>query len=54
MDAFLSSPWFEKLFSWGAKRSLNDVDFDAKYAVEDGVLYCPKHGAAVDASEPRR
>ncbi len=36
-------PWFEKLFAWGRDRSLNDVDIDAKYAVEDGHRYCPHH-----------
>lgn len=38
-------PWFEKLFSWGKQRRLNDVNFDAKYAVDAAHLYCPKHDA---------
>jgi hypothetical protein len=36
-------PWFERAFSWGRQRSLNDVDMEAKYAVEDSHVYCPKH-----------
>jgi hypothetical protein len=35
-------PWFEKAFSWGRRRSLNDVDFAVKYAIEDGHRYCSK------------
>lgn len=42
-------PWFERVFAWGRKRSLNDVDLEAKYAVADGALYCPHHGAAISA-----
>ena len=40
-------PFFEKVFSWGRKRSLNDVDIEAKYATEDGARYCPDyHGSS--------
>lgn len=43
-------PWFERVFSWGKSRSLNDVNMDAALSVEDGHLYCPKHGRAVEKS----
>jgi hypothetical protein len=33
-------PFFEKLFSWGRTASRNDVDLQAKYAVEDSHRYC--------------
>jgi hypothetical protein len=36
-------PWFEKVFAWGRGRSRNDVDLEAKYAIEDGDQYCPRH-----------
>jgi hypothetical protein len=35
-------PIFEKLFSWGAKKSFNNVDFDQKYPVEASDVYCKK------------
>ncbi len=35
-------PIFEKLFSWGSSRSLNDVDLNNKYPVEASALYCKK------------
>ena len=35
-------PFFEKIFSWGAKESFNDVDLEKKYPVEASVLYCKK------------
>jgi rubrerythrin len=41
-----SSKWltaFEKLFGWGKYKSMNDVDLDKKYPVNDGILYCTKH-----------
>jgi hypothetical protein len=38
-------PIFEKVFSWGRKASLNDVDLAAKYAVEESHRYCAnRHG----------
>ena len=43
-------PWFEKIFAWGRTGSLNDVDLEAKYAVEDGHRYCPGHGSAQDSA----
>jgi hypothetical protein len=35
-------PFFEKLFSWGAKKSFNNVNLDEKYPVEDSDVYCKK------------
>jgi hypothetical protein len=35
-------PFFEKLFSWGAKKSFNDVDLDKKYPIESSAMYCKK------------
>jgi hypothetical protein len=35
-------PVFEKIFSWGAKKSFNDVDLDKKYPVEESSVYCKK------------
>lgn len=40
-------PWFERIFAWGRQRSFNDVDFEAKYAVDDGVDYCPHRGRSL-------
>lgn len=33
-------PLFEKVFSWGANASLNDVDLEQKYPVEEAGRYC--------------
>ena len=33
-------PIFEKIFSWGSKSSINDVDLDNKYSVENSDQYC--------------
>jgi rubrerythrin len=33
-------PFFEKLFSWSAKQSFNNVDLDKKYPVEESDRYC--------------
>ena len=33
---------FERIFSWGAKKSFNDVDLEAKYSVERSEAYCRK------------
>jgi hypothetical protein len=38
-------PIFEKIFSWGSKSSLNDVDIDRKYSVEDSEQYCRTYKA---------
>jgi hypothetical protein len=34
--------WFERLFAWGNRKSLNDVDLEAKYSVERSEAYCRK------------
>ena len=36
-------PLFEKVFSWGAKSSANDVDLDQKYPVEKSDKYCENY-----------
>lgn len=33
-------PFFEKLFSWGTRKSSNDVDLDKKYPVGESDKYC--------------
>jgi hypothetical protein len=33
-------PFFEKLFSWSANQSFNNVDLDKKYPVEESDRYC--------------
>jgi hypothetical protein len=35
-------PFFEKLFSWGAVKSFNNVNLDEKYPVEASDVYCKK------------
>jgi len=35
-------PFFEKLFSWGRNKSVNNVDLDKKYPVEESNQYCKK------------
>jgi rubrerythrin len=35
-------PLFEKLFSWGDRKSFNNVDLDKKYPVEESGDYCKK------------
>ena len=35
-------PFFEKIFAWGGKKSLNDVDLDEKYPIESSDVYCKK------------
>ena len=35
-------PVFERVFSWGARKSLNDVDLSAKVPVEGSEVYCKK------------
>lgn len=31
---------FEKIFGWGSRKSLNDVDLDRKFPVEESLNYC--------------
>ena len=35
-------PFFERLFNWGKNKSLNNVDLDKKYPIEDSGSYCKK------------
>lgn len=35
-------PFFEKLFSWGNRKSSNDVDLERKYSLEESEKYCRK------------
>ncbi len=35
-------PFFEKVFSWGSRKSFNNVDLDEKYPVESSDIYCKK------------
>ncbi len=35
-------PFFEKIFSWGNRKSFNNVDLDKKYPVEESGVYCKK------------
>lgn len=36
-------PWFEAIFSWGRKSSMNDVDLQRKFSVENSHQYCKTH-----------
>ena len=38
-------PIFEKIFSWGKKSSLNDVDIENRYSVEKSTQYCKSYKA---------
>lgn len=38
-------PLFEKIFAWGRKSSLNDVDIENKYSVEKSEQYCKSYKA---------
>jgi len=44
-------PFFEKLFSWGRHSSLNDVDLQNKYSVENSHRYCTTYHAGSAASQ---
>ncbi len=35
-------PFFEKIFSWGSRKSFNNVNLDEKYPVESSDIYCKK------------
>ncbi len=41
-------PFFEKIFSWGARSTLNDVDLANKYPVEASHAYCKTHKARTE------
>ncbi|HRH38350.1 MAG TPA: hypothetical protein PK760_08400 [Flavobacteriales bacterium] len=34
--------WFERIFNWGARKSMNDVDLEMKVPVESSEAYCKK------------
>ena len=38
-------PWFERIFSWGNKTSLNDVDLEELKPVEQATDYCESYKA---------
>ncbi|MGB8356010.1 MAG: hypothetical protein WCD79_19080 [Chthoniobacteraceae bacterium] len=42
-------PIFERLFSWGASTSLNDIDLEYKYSIADSHKYCKAYKANADA-----
>lgn len=49
-------PLFERIFSWGAGKSANDVDLQDKRRVEESANYCKayqSHGAADEAPGAR-
>ena len=39
-------PLFERVFSWGVKSSLNDVDLENKLPVDGSHVYCKNHNSA--------
>jgi len=41
-------PVFEKIFSWGNKSSINDVDIENKYSVKESQRYCKSYKAQAD------
>ena len=41
-------PIFEKIFAWGRKSSLNDVDIENKYSVEKSAEYCKSYKIHAD------
>jgi len=43
-------PFFEKVFSWGRQSSLNDVDLENKYSVEDSHRYCATYSPGAASS----
>ncbi len=47
-------PLFERLFAWGAKKSANDVDLEAKRPVGESDGYCKNYSARSEAGEPGR
>lgn len=36
-------PFFERVFSWGRRSSLNDVDLENKYSLDEAHRYCTTH-----------
>ena len=47
-------PLFQRLFSWGAGSSLNDVDLEKKAPVQDGAGYCQNYKAQSHAAQDQR
>lgn len=45
-------PFFEKIFAWGKKSSLNDVNLEHKYSVEEAHRYCHTHGKSAGSNSP--
>jgi len=43
-------PFFEKVFSWGSKATLNDVDLEKKYSVEESHRYCTTYRGHLSAA----
>ena len=41
-----------KVFSWGRGGSLNDVDFDAKYPVDEAHRYCARPEGGIRLAPP--
>lgn len=33
-------PFFEKIFSWGSKKSMNNIDFNSLESIENSTIYC--------------
>jgi hypothetical protein len=44
-------PLFERLFSWGAGATANDVDLQNKHPVEDSAQYCKTYGTPGDSAD---
>jgi len=36
-------PFFERVFAWGRRSSLNDVDLENKYSLDEAHRYCTTH-----------
>jgi hypothetical protein len=48
-------PFFQRVFSWGAGSSMNDVDLEKKAPVQDGAGYCRNHKVQSHAAvQPRK
>jgi hypothetical protein len=46
-------PWFERVFSWGAKSTVNDVDLEQPLPVEAGANYCRNYPRPTAPEETR-
>lgn len=45
-------PFFERIFSWGRRRSYNDVDLADKYAVPESYRYCAHYSGDPQTKAP--